>query len=281
MAVLDYSSTVGPNGTDPIVVFVWYLLPTVVTVPPLGIPSNALVIRLLLAKPGVCSTSEVFTLNLALFNLLFCFAFLIEYGVFLFNRTTEAANFLSLGLTQAGGPMLLSLLALDGYLAVCHPLAFLRLKEPKLRPLLCVAVSAVTAACCALGKISSKAKWDLIMAILCGALLIISSCNARMLGSLRKSGPGGKAVHPVKKRAFKLVLTALLVVVLHYVPPVVEYVLRQHVGYLRPFSILTVVNHTLLSWGSLTQPLSYLVRTKQLPKARCHQNPPAQGTQSG
>ncbi|XP_044043004.1 somatostatin-like receptor F_48D10.1 isoform X2 [Siniperca chuatsi] len=117
---------------------VWYFLPTVVTVPPLALPANALVIYLLLGKPGICSTSEIFTLNLALFDMLFCFIVLIEYIRFLCNQTMEAANFLAWGLNQAGGPMLLCILGLDSYVAVCHPLVFLRLKDPKLRLLLCL-----------------------------------------------------------------------------------------------------------------------------------------------
>lgn len=117
---------------------VWYLLPTVLTVPPLGLPANALVIRLLLGKPGICSTSEIFTLNLALFDILFCLMVSVEYIRFLCDRTAEAANFLAWGLNQAGGPMLLCLLGLDSYVAVCHPLVFLRLKDPKLRLLVAV-----------------------------------------------------------------------------------------------------------------------------------------------
>lgn len=63
----------GRNNTiDMLGDLVWYFLPTVVIVPPLGLPANALVIRLLLGKPGICSTSEIFTLNLALFDMLFC-----------------------------------------------------------------------------------------------------------------------------------------------------------------------------------------------------------------
>lgn len=71
--------------------FVWYLLPTVVFVPLLGIPSNWVVIHLLLGKPGVCSTPELFTLQLACFDLLFCFLLLIEYGAFAYSRSVEDA----------------------------------------------------------------------------------------------------------------------------------------------------------------------------------------------
>lgn len=265
------NGTINQNNTDDrIGVLVWYFLPTVMTVPPLGLPANALVIRLLLGKPGICSTSEVFILNLALFDMLFCFFVVFEYINFLCNQTAKAANFMAWGLNQAGGPMLLCILGLDSYLAVCHPLVFLRLKDPKLRLSVCVVVSAVTFACCILVKISAVYKWSVILGVLSAAIVTISTCNILILHSLRQSGPNKKEVHPVKKRAFKIVLTALVLVNIHYIPPLIEYVIRK-IGpvFFRPYSIITSITYIVLSMGSFVQPLCYLVRTKQLPKMRC------------
>ncbi len=248
--------------------YAWNFLPIVVTVPPLGLPANALVIRHLLGKPGICSTSEIFTLSLALFDMLFCLMVLIEFIRFLFVRTIGSANFLVWGLNQAGGPMLLCLLSLDSYIAVCHPLVFLRLKDPKLRLSVCLVVCVITAACCSLAKNSSGYKWTVISMILSSAIVIISTCNILILKSLRQSGPSRKEVHPVKKRAFRIVLTAFVLVIFHYLPPAILYLLlkffHSHVK-----SALTSVTYQVLSTGSFFQPLSYLVRTKQLPRMRC------------
>ena len=274
---LDVSSATvmegfGRNKTiDHLSDLVLYLLPTVVTVPPLGLPANALVIRLLLGKPGICSTSEIFTLNLALFDMLFCFFLLVEYIRFLYQRTPEASTFVVWGLNQAGGPMLLCMLALDSYVAVCHPLAFLRLKDPKLRLSLCSAVTAITAASCGLVKVNVKGKWNVILALLFFIIVIISTCNILILKSLRQSGPNRKEVHPMKKRAFKIVMTAFVLVNFHYLPPFTEYLLRGFgPTFFSPFSVLTGVTYMILSMGSVLQPLSYLVRTKHLSKVRRH-----------
>lgn len=266
------NGTINPNNMfERVQDVVWYFLPTVVIVPPLGLPANALVIRLLLGKPGICSTSEIFTFNLALFDMLFCFMVLVEYIRFRCSPTMESANFLAWGLNQAGGPMLLCISGLDSYVAVCHPLVFLRLKDPKLRLSLCLVVSAMTAACCCLVKTASGFKWNVILALLCSAIVIISTCNILILKSLRKSGPNGKDVHPVKKRAFKIVLTVFVLINVHYLPPVTEYMLREFgPRYFKPFSVVTGVSYTALSLGSFIQPLTYLVRTKQLPKIFHH-----------
>lgn len=246
---------------------VWYFLPIFVTTPPLGLPTNGLVIRLLLGKPGICATSEIFTLNLAMFNMLFCFVFSAEYLCFVFLQTSEASNFLTWGLIQTGGPMLLCMSGLDSYIAVCHPLVYLRLKDPKLRLSLCLLVGVITVAICSLLKAHVAFKWTVVLQVLSIIMVIISACNILILKSLCKSGPGSKEVHPAKKRAFKLALTAFLLVNFHYLPPLMENLLSVFCPkYFSPFSILTSVSYSILSFANFTQPLSYLLRTKQLPK---------------
>lgn len=259
------------NDTEIFDLMFWYLLPIAVTVPPLGLPTNGLVIRLLLGKPGICSTSEIFSLNLAIFNMLFCIMIIFEYIRFMYTQTMEAATFMAWGLNQIGSPMLLCMLGLDSYIAVCHPLVFLRLKDPKLRPSLCLLVSAITVATCGMVKGPLVFKWKVILLVLSSAIVIISTCSILILKSLCKSGPSRKDVHPAKKRAFKLVLTTFLLIIFHYLPPLVEYLLREFgPKYFRPFSILTSVTYSVLSWASFLQPLNYLVQTKQLPKIRRH-----------
>ncbi|XP_034543547.1 allatostatin-A receptor-like [Notolabrus celidotus] len=250
---------------------IWYLLPTVVTVPALGLPANALVIRLLLRKPGICSTSEIFTLNLAVFDTLFCIMVIVEYIRLLWVNTQEAGNFLAWGLNQAGGPMLLCMLSLDCYMAVCHPLVFLRLKDPKLRLSLCITQSLITVGSCILVKLKSPFKWKVILVLLSCVIVIISTCSFLILKSLHQAGPSKKEVHPVKKRAFKIVLTAFVLINIHYIPPVIEYLLREFgPESFKPYSALTCVSYIALSMSSFLQPLSYLIRTKQLPTMSCH-----------
>ncbi|XP_059192414.1 G-protein coupled receptor 15-like [Centropristis striata] len=259
------------NSTDSYVaVLVWYFLPTVVTVPPLAIPANALVIRLLLRKPGICSTSEIFILHLALSDIMFCFMVISEYIRFLLNHTAEAGKFLAWGMNQSGGPMLLCILSLDCYVAVCHPLLFIRLKDPKLRLSLCLLVLVVTAVCSIIAKVSVWYRWNVMFGLLSSATVTITTCNILILKSLCQSGPSNKEVHPVKKRAFKTVLTALVLINIHYLIPCLEYLIRVFgPSQFKPHSFLTSISYLVLSLGSFVQPLCYLVRTKQLPEMRC------------
>ncbi|AWP05223.1 putative c-C chemokine receptor type 8-like [Scophthalmus maximus] len=256
---------------------IWCILPTVIIVPPLALPANALVIRLLLGKPGICCTSEIFTLQLAVFDMLFCLMILTEYIRFLCFQTLETSNFVAWSLNQAGGPLLLCFVGLDCYVGVCHPLVFLRLKDPKLRLSVCFVVNAVTAVSCYLIKFNKIFKWTAVSIVLIFTLVVISTCNILILKSLRQAGPSGKEVHPVKKRAFKIVLTSFVLVNIHYLPSVLEFLLKTLLPCLfSPFSAFTSVTFTVLSLSSVVQPLCYLARTKQLQKIRCQRSSAAE-----
>lgn len=248
---------------------VWYLLPTVITVPPLGIPANWLVIHLLLGKTGVCSTPEIFTLQLACFDMLFCFLLIIEYIHFLYTKRVKDSVFFAWGLNQTGGPMLLCLLSVDSYIGVCHPLVFHHFKDARIRLSLCLLVLVVTCASCYIVKASKPNKRNAITGLLFIDILVISSCTFNILRFLCKSGPSRKEIHPVKRRASNIVLTSYVLLNFHYIPPLFEHLIRQYgPKYLQSFTVLSAVSYGFLALASFTQPLSYLLRTRQLPEIR-------------
>lgn len=61
-----------------------------------------------------------------------------------------------------------------------------------------------------------------------------------------------------------------MLVNIQYLPTLTEFLVKQFgPNYLKPFSVVTCVTYIIFSMGSFIQPLSYLVRTKQLPKMKC------------
>lgn len=67
----------------------------------------------------------------------------------------------------------------------------------------------------------------------------VSSCNILILKSLCKSGPSRKEIHPVKKHAFKIALTAFVLINFHYFSPLLFYLISFSRG------IQLHVNHQL------------------------------------
>lgn len=272
---MDYFNVSRPNHgnstNEELDRFARYFLPIVMVVPPLGIPTNWLVIHLLLAKPGVMATPEIFTLQLACFDMLFCFLLVIEYICFVYSKTVQNSYFLAWGLNETGGSLLLCLLSLDSYIGVCHPLLFQYLKDSRVRLSVCILVCILTGGSCWMQKVAEPRKRNTVIGVLFIDIVVISTCTFKILQSLRKSGPSRKEVHPVKRRAFKIVLTSYVLLNLHYIPSLIEHQLRQYgPEYLQSFSPVSTVTYGFLSLASFTQPLSYLVRNKKLPKNRCH-----------
>lgn len=262
--IRDNSTSMNLDG------LVWYLLPTVITVPTLGIPANWLVIHLLLSKPGICSTPEIFTLQMACFDIMFCFLLVIEFISLVYSKRIEDTFFIAWALNQTGGPILLCLLSLDSYIAVCLPLVFHHLKDCRIRLAVCLLVCAITSASCYLVKASKTQRWNIIRGLMLIAIVVISACTINVLRFLCKSGPSRKKIHPAKRRASKLVLISYVLLIFHYIPTLIDYqVMRNGTEYVQSLVVLSGVSYSFLAMASFTQPLSYLVRTRQIPKIRC------------
>ena len=63
---------------------------------------------------------------------------------------------------------------------------------------------------------------------------------------LLMSRPGRKKVHPVKKREIRIMLTVFVLINIHYLPPVGEYLLEKFKPKFKPFSVITGVFYTVL-----------------------------------
>ncbi|XP_068192448.1 G protein-coupled receptor 183-like [Antennarius striatus] len=234
-----------------------------------GIPANLLVIAVLIQHRKEPSTSDIF---------LGCLAFLdIYFGVMtpitLLNlyhwqsKGVWSSIKFSYGVKDTSGPLFLSCICLDRFVAVLFPVTFGQFKHNKYRMSLTVLVFCLTFAYSAAKVVGGLPNFEKVFT---GEVLVIFAwmvlCNAFILWALKRSrGAGKDEMHPLKKKAFITVLYILFIIVFNYLPPVALFPFEDYYTpdvfrcYVQP------VGFAFLNVSSTIQPLVYLVRLEKVP----------------
>ncbi|XP_051940477.1 G-protein coupled receptor 35-like isoform X1 [Hippocampus zosterae] len=187
-----------------------------------GAPCNGLVIWQIAAKKSNPCTSDVFILNLAILDAYFCLMMPTELlnSLLLDDARIWYLQRFSYGVKDAG-VLFLVCVCLDRYMAVVHPMLFASIRDHKIRTGIClVAWAVITAyalAKCILGSMSVNGVFSGVVLF---ALAIMVLCNISVIWVLRRSVAGKEVMHPAKKKALKMVLIALAIIVINYLPPV-------------------------------------------------------------
>ncbi|KAM3874262.1 proteinase-activated receptor 3 [Diretmus argenteus] len=238
----------------------------------LGIPANIMVLWLIRKNKGDSSTSDIFIVHLAVLDVFFCLIPPLELANIVYLTTSSTWYVLRFfyGIKDSS-PLFLSCICLDRYMAVLHPITFTELKDRNHRAALATGVWLVTLAYAAakcVGDIDNFEKVFTVMILAAFAFMVF--CNIAILTALRQSGPGRDVMHPVKKRAFKMVLIILAIIVFNYFPPVALFPF-QH--YFSPDVFRCYIHYIafgLMDFSSSIQPLLYLSKEKlQLPRFLC------------
>lgn len=234
-----------------------------------GIPANLFLIATLIHNRKEPSTSDIF---------LGCLAFMdIYFGVMtpfsLINlyhwhsKNVWSALKFSYGVKDTSGPLFLSCICLDRFVAVLFPVAFGQLKHIKYRLSLSALVFCLTFAYSAAKTVGGLPNFEKVFS---GEVLATFSwmvmCNISILWALKKSkGVGKDEIHPLKRKAFKTVLCILLIIVCNYLPPVALFPFEDYYSpgvfrcYIQP------VGFAFLNVSSTIQPLVYLLRLEKVP----------------
>lgn len=234
-----------------------------------GIPANLLVIAILISNCKNPSTSDIF---------LGCLAFMdIYFGVMtplsLINlyhwhsKDVWSAIKFSYGVKDTSGPLFLSCICLDRFIAVLFPIMFSQLKHVKYRVSLSVLVFCLTFAYSAAKVVGGLPNFEKVFT---GEILATFTwmiiCNVCILWALKRSrGVGKNEMHPMKKRAFKTVLYILMIVVCNYLPPVALFPFEDYYAPDVFRCSVQPVGFAFLNISSTIQPLVYLVRLDKVP----------------
>ncbi|XP_035803164.1 proteinase-activated receptor 3 [Amphiprion ocellaris] len=230
----------------------------------LGIPANLMVLWLIHKNKGDSSTSDIFILHLAILDVLFCLIPPLEFANIVFLTASSPWYVLRFfyGMKDSS-PLFLSCICMDRYMAVVHPITFTELKDRQHRAVLAIVVwliiLAYAAAKC-VGNIHNFEKVFTVMILAAFAFMVF--CNIMILWVLKQSGPGRDEMHPLKKRAFKMVLIILAIIVFNYFPPVALFPFQE---YFSPDVFRCYIHYIafgLMDFSSTIQPMLYLSKEK-------------------
>ncbi|KAM7394634.1 hypothetical protein PAMP_021422 [Pampus punctatissimus] len=220
-----------PGGPPP-----WYQFPVCAVAPygfifyfgvkvfnlAVGTPCNALVIWQIISRKSDASTSDIFIFNLAVLDAYFCLMTPVEMVNRLLLDDSRVWYFqrFAYGLKDVA-PLFLVCICLDRYIATVHPVLFTGIRDNKIRIGISVAVWGLILAYgltkSILGVMSVN---ELFSGVILFAFAVMVFCNISIMWVLRRSVAGKEEMHPVKKKAFKMVLIILAIIVVNYLPPV-------------------------------------------------------------
>ncbi|XP_047426316.1 proteinase-activated receptor 3 [Mugil cephalus] len=230
----------------------------------LGIPANLIVLWLIHKNKVDSSTSDIFIFHLAILDVLFCLIPPMELVTVIFLNSSTIWYVLRFfyGLKDSS-PLFLSCICLDRYMAVVHPIAFTALKDSNVRTVMVVVVWLVTLAYASAKCVGSIPNFNKVFTwMILAVFAFMVFCNITILWALRQSGPGRDEMHPVKKRAFKMVLIILAIIVFNYFPPVALFPFQE---YFDPDVFRCYIYYLvfgLMDFSSSIQPMLYLSKEK-------------------
>lgn len=211
---------------------------------------------------------DILNLNLAIFHNIQYFVCILDMIClcFFLDKRPTVVMFL-FGYVQIGGPMNLSFICIERYVAVIHPTAYPLLKKYRCREVCAVAVWLV-AVPTALTKVlihdsASTVVRNVIDIASCGIMGVMVAvmiwCNVTVLRALKQSGPGRDKMHTVKKRACKTIGVISIIALSCYIPVIVMMRVQsfQITGSLYKCKIIPV-SVFLFSVASVVHPVFYL-----------------------
>lgn len=172
-------------------------------------------------------STDILNCNLALFNntlyLMCLFNFI--FSISMQQRSNDIQGFL-LVYTQIGGPMGLSFICLERYVAVIHPTFYPLLKKYRFREVGAMAmwlssVSIATATVLAKDTLSCLTEMvlkSMPISVMVLMTILMMWCSGCIMRALQRSGPGQDKLHPVKKKASFVVRGTATINLLCYIP---------------------------------------------------------------
>lgn len=225
------------------------------------------IVRLLWLVLTSKKTTDILNCNLALFlNLEYFMLTLHFFVLFLLpHAQADILEFLFV-YAQIGGPMSLSFICIERYVAVTHPTSYPLLKEYRCREVCAVTVwlfsVPIAFASVFVDNVKSSIMVEYVLdgipiVIMVCMIAVMVKCTVSIAKALKHAGPGRDEMHPIKRRALRTVCATLAIMMFFYIP----VTFLQRFKYLRDYDFNCFIIPTcilLLSAASVVHPVFYL-----------------------
>ena len=236
-------------------------------VPPINIYTLLLIVR-----GGLETiTSEFYCLNLAVSDILICF-FCLFYVIGKHLQVFLTVSSFFLGFQNIARPLFQGCICVERYLAVVHPLIFLRYKLLRYKIICCCVVWFIT-----LGFCISFIYYFLIQSVIFKVyqgfytvlLTLMMFCCVSVLWALKQPGPAqGRSQrtegNDAKRRAFNIIMITTGIFVIEYLPYGVLLFLYGYIK-IKEYSFLFSIILSLSIFAGVINPLFFLQRAAKLP----------------
>ncbi|XP_061596819.1 hydroxycarboxylic acid receptor 2-like [Cololabis saira] len=278
----NLSSPAGPPGPP-----LWYEHPECAVAPygfvfyfgvkvlnlAVGTPCNILVIWQIVSRKSDASTSDIFILNLAVLDAYFSLMTPTDLVNRLVLNDSRIWYFLRFGYgIKDVAPLFLVCICVDRYMAVVHPVIFSSYRDNLTRIGLTVVVWGLILAYAITKSIGGNLYTSNIFSgVILFTFAVMVFCNISIIWVLRRSVAGKEEMHPVKKRAFKMVLTNLGITVFNYLPPVALMPFKSYYTFVEFHCQISRSVYSLMDLSCSIEPLLYITKMERVNGRCCRQ----------
>lgn len=230
----------------------------------IGLPINSYILCQIILETGL--TSEFFTFNLVLCEIIFCLKSpLLLLNLYVIKDTLAPLMDFFEGFLGMGRPLFQTCICAERYLAVIHPVLFLRYKPLRYR-LACSAIAwLVVLGCCVVSMKLYHSAFSIYMVMYVILFSVKLLCSLMILRALRNPGPGEGMIdreraNQMKMKAFKIITVIMASTVVNYISLLLLVPLQS----IEEFDLIIAICISVSILTGLTQPFLYLHRAGKL-----------------
>lgn len=241
----------------------------------LGFPTNMLVMWHIATCKSEGSTSNMFIFNLAALDAFFCLMtpvellnrlYLDHWGVWYLQRFAYGV--------KDTAPLFHTCICLDRYIAVVHPIVFTNIRDNRIRGLISAFVwMLVLAYAITKSILGAMSVTEVFSGLVLSAFFIMVFCNMSIIWVLRRSVAGKEAMHPVKKKAFKMVAILLVIIMVNYLPPVALMPFASTYTFVQLHCQISLSVFSIMDLSSTIEPILYISKMDRLNSCSCLKGP--------